>query len=168
VSRADARLLRRKLRTALAMAAADKQLVAEASAALLAARLCSGLLPFRVLSRQLGGAVAPTIALPVADLSEEEQATVRAVRWAVGAAAPWLPFRTLCLQQAIAARAMLARRGIGTVLRLGVTDAIGAKLIAHAWLDAGALKVTGYPFDSAFVEVARFVSNPNRPDNRRR
>ncbi|WP_416366352.1 lasso peptide biosynthesis B2 protein [Sphingomonas aurantiaca] len=33
-----------------------------------------------------------------------------------------MPFRTLCLQQAIAARTMLARRGIDSVLHLGVRD----------------------------------------------
>ncbi len=45
-----------------------------------------------------------------------------AIRWAIGAFASWLPFRTLCLQQAIVACTMLEPRGIGSVLHLGVRD----------------------------------------------
>lgn len=147
---------RRKLATAVQMRHADRCLVVEAMAALLTARLRS-LLPFRVLARHLGGMVSPTglPALP-AHLSAGEEASVLAVRWAIGAVAPWLPFRTQCLQQAIAARAMLARRGIGSILHLGVGDPTGAKLVAHAWLDAGRLQVTGYPVDPALAEVGRF------------
>lgn len=74
-----------------------------------------------------------------------------------------MPFRTACLQQAIAARAMLRRRGIGSVLRLGVGDPSGALLEAHAWLDAGALAVTGYPVDRALTEVGCFVCEPPGP-----
>lgn len=80
-----------------------------------------------------------------------------AVRWAIGAVAPWLPFRTLCLQQAIAARAMLERRRIDSVLHLGVRDRTGTALEAQARLDADGLNVTGYPVDPALTEVGRFV-----------
>ncbi len=80
-----------------------------------------------------------------------------AICWAIGAVAPWLPFRTLCLQQAIAARAMLERRGIDSVLHLGVRDPTGTALEAHAWPDAGGLNVTGYPVNPALTKVARFV-----------
>lgn len=148
---------RRKLATAARMRHADRRLVVEAMAALLTARLRT-LLPFRVLARHLGGMVSPTgLPTPPAHLSAGEEAGVFAVRWAIGAVAPWLPFRTQCLQQAIAARAMLARRGIGSILHLGVGDPTGTKLVAHAWLDAGRLQVTGYPVDPALAEVARFA-----------
>jgi hypothetical protein len=153
--------LRRKLHTASRMTRTDRRLVVEAMAALLAARLRS-VLPFKVLARQLGGIVAPhtqphTQGRPPALLSPAEEETVLAIRWSIGAVAPWMPFRTLCLQQAIAARAMLARRGIGSVLHLGVQGITGPKLEAHAWLDAGGLNVTGYPVDPALAEVGRFV-----------
>ncbi|WP_156359781.1 lasso peptide biosynthesis B2 protein [Sphingomonas sp. Leaf28] len=71
--------------------------------------------------------------------------------------APWMPFRTLCLQQAIAARTMLARRGINSVLHLGVRDPTDTALETHAWLDVGGLNVTGYPIDPALIEVGHFV-----------
>jgi hypothetical protein len=148
--------LRSKLHTASRMTRTDRQLVVEAIAALLGARLRS-VLPFKVLARQLGGIVAPHTLAPPALLSPAEEETVLAIRWSIGAVAPWMPFRTLCLQQAIAARAMLARRGIGSVLHLGVQGITGPKLEAHAWLDAGGLNVTGYPVDPALAEVGRFV-----------
>jgi hypothetical protein len=150
--------LRRKLLTASSMTRADRRLIVEASAALLVARLRS-LLPFKVLARQLGDILAPhgRAATPAPPAPQAEADMIFAIRWAVGAVAPWLPFRTLCLQQAIAARAMLERRGIGSVLHLGVRDPTGTALEAHAWLDAGGLNVTGYPVDPALTEVARFV-----------
>lgn len=148
----------RKLRTALRLGTTDRALAIEAGAALLCARLESGLLPFKVLARRLGGLVPPHhAAAPALPLSPAQIDAVRAVRWAIGAVAPWLPFRTLCLQQAIAARRMLARRGVGSVLHLGVGDPSGKKLEAHAWLETGGLKVTGYPVDPALAEVGRFV-----------
>lgn len=52
---------------------------------------------------------------------------------------------------------MLERRGIGSVLHLGVRDPIWGALKAHAWLDAGGLNVTGYPVDPALTKGGRFV-----------
>lgn len=149
---------RRKLATAVRMRRTDLALAGEAMAALLVAR-ARGLLPFRMLARHLGGLIPPPNGATAAPspLSAAEERIVLAVRWAIGAVAPWMPFRTLCLQQAIAARAMLERRGIGSVLHLGVGDPTGTKLEAHAWLDAGGLKVTGYPVNPALAEVGRFT-----------
>lgn len=149
-----------KLRSAARMDAASRALAAEACAALIAARVLS-LLPFRMLARQLGGLVPPPRAradlVPDPSLGEAQRQAIRRVRWAIAAVAPFLPLRTLCLQQAIAARAMLRRRGIGSVLHLGVDQSRGDGLKAHAWLDAGGLRVTGYPVDPALAEVGRFV-----------
>lgn len=79
------------------MPRASQRLIVEASAALLVARIRS-LLPFRVLARQLGGILAPHNRTPSpAPLSQAEADMIFAIRWAVGAVAPWLPFRTLCL-----------------------------------------------------------------------
>ena len=149
--------LARKLRSAARLDAADRRLVVEAVAALLSARLRSGLLPFRELARQLGGLRPPEMGGDPRPLAAHEAAAVRKIRWAIEAAAPWLPFRTVCLQQAIAARTMLARRGIVSVLHLGVGGHGEPSLNAHAWLDAGDLKVTGYPLDPGLVEAGRFI-----------
>jgi len=149
--------LRRKLRTASHLTWADRRLIVEAIAALLVARLRS-LLPFRVLARHMGGIVAPhSRYAPPAPLSSAQADRIFAIRWAIGVVAPWMPFRTLCLQQAIAARTMLARRGINSVLHLGVRDPTDTALETHAWLDVGGLNVTGYPIDPALIEVGHFV-----------
>lgn len=136
-------------------------LLAEASGALLAARLRCRLWPFRRLARHLGGLKPAATALAAAPFDPQAAETIRAVRWAIAAAAPRMPFRAACLQQAIAARALLRRRAIGSVLRLGVGDPSGTLLEAHAWLEAGTLEVTGYPIDPALAEVGCFVCDPN-------
>lgn len=156
----------RKLLSAARMDNAGWALVAEAVVALIAARALS-LLPFRVLARRLGGLTPPPRVVPalVPDptLGEAQQTAIRRVRWAIAAVEAWLPLRTLCLQQAIAARAMLHRRGIGSVLHLGVDQSRPTGLKAHAWLDAGGRHVTGYPVDPALAEVGRFVAASDAP-----
>jgi len=56
-----------------------------------------------------------------------------------------LPLRTTCLVEAIAARAMLRRRGIDSTLRFGVrSGTVGGRAIdAHAWLECGGRVVVG-------------------------
>ncbi len=161
-----------KMRTAFGLGRADQRLIVEAAVALLVARLRSAL-PFRIVARQLGGIVAPHMTPTIPKLvptpasrpvPNSDEDAIQAVRWAIRMTAPSMPFRAVCLQQAIAARAMLDRRGIASVLHLGVSSAAGspknAALEAHAWLDAGGLWVTGYPVDPALTEVGRFVRRP--------
>jgi hypothetical protein len=150
--------LARRLRTAIRLGPANRSLLIEAAAALLAARRQADL-PFRALATELGGLAAPGKPMVEPTVPLDDARIVAQVGWAVRTAAPWMPFRSLCLQQAIAARAMLARRGIGSVLHLGVGDkgGSGSTLIAHAWLDAGGLPVTGYPVDPVYAEAGRFV-----------
>lgn len=154
-----------KLLSAARMDGASWALAGEAIAALIAARARS-LLPFRVLARQLGGLVppppGPAELVPDPALTDDQQMAIRRIRWAIGAVEHWLPLRTLCLQQAIAARTMLGRRGIGSELHLGVDQSGPSGLKAHAWLDAGGLRVTGYPVDPALAEIGRFVRPPTR------
>ena len=61
---------------------------------------------------------------------------VRWVSWAVETigAKPWM--QALCLPRALAAQAMLRRRGIASRLCLGVAREGGA-LAAHAWIEVG-------------------------------
>jgi hypothetical protein len=74
-----------------------------------------------------------------------------------------LPFRTLCLQQAIAVRRMLARRGIPAMVYLGVardrTDRAQADQgrAAHAWVRVGSRVVSGDGVLEKFAIVARFA-----------
>lgn len=74
----------------------------------------------------------------------------------VAAAARRMPFRALCLQQAIAVRRMLTRRGVPVVVYLGVS-AKGTPRMAHAWVAAGDSIISGDTDLEQYVVVGRFV-----------
>ncbi len=77
------------------------------------------------------------------------------VLWAVESigAKPWM--NALCLPRALAAHAMLRRRGIASRLCLGVARQEQA-LIAHAWVEIGENKVVSDPETSRFKRLAEF------------
>jgi len=99
-------------------------------------------LPYRSWRAELG---TPAGSPPAADAI----ATAREVGRSVVAVARNLPGRPQCLAQALAARAMLKRRGIDSELNLGVNKDRAA-INAHAWLAVGKQIVTGGPDVSAF------------------
>lgn len=70
------------------------------------------------------------------------------------AASRRLPFRTLCYEQALAARTMLARRGLSSRLHFGTGKADG-DLTAHVWLTSGERMVVGAQEAARHVELAR-------------
>lgn len=76
---------------------------------------------------------------------------------AVTQAARHVPFRAVCLPQAMAARAMLRRRGVRGVIHFGAARGVQNRLEAHAWVDAAGIKVTGYPLPQGFTEIACLV-----------
>ena len=153
----------RKLRTLTGVGARRQALVAEAAARMLAARLIVLVRPFGTVSKRFGAFVPPTdprvTGQRPATLAEARVA--KEIGWAVRAAAPFMPFRSVCLQQAMAAHAMLKRRGVPSVMHFGAgrnAGMTGGKPIdAHAWLDAGGVKVTGYPVAPNLAELGCFV-----------
>ena len=153
----ERRLARRMARRYLRLPMRDRMLLLEAVMRLAMARLSLIFVPFSVLASRLGAveradpdsSVAPPLPL-------QQQEAVRKIGWAVTRAARYIPFRAVCLPQAIAAKAMLRRRGIASVMHFGVAKT-REKMDAHAWLDAGRIEVTGYPVEASYVEVARFV-----------
>jgi hypothetical protein len=67
------------------------------------------------------------------------------ISWAVTRIASYFPLSAMCLAQALVARAMLRRRGIESILHVGVARSKAAPFEAHAWLEAVGVEVTGYP-----------------------
>lgn len=137
-------------------------LLAEAAVWLALARVVLILFPFRTIAARLGTVSVPNDASrrePANNPSPETVRVAQAVGWAVGRAARHLPFEAVCLPQALAAKMMLRRRGIESSLHFGVRRSGGAAaaLEAHAWLDAAAVKVTGYPVATEFVEIVCFL-----------
>jgi hypothetical protein len=77
------------------------------------------------------------------------------VAWAVEdvGARRWM--KALCLPRALAAHAMLRRRGIASRVCLGVART-GDALAAHAWVEVGDEKIVGATEAAAFTQLAAF------------
>jgi hypothetical protein len=154
------RSIRRPLRRFRQVGGRRRVLVAEAVVWLLLARLALIVIPFPRLARHLGTFVPPSDARALLAKSKGAQESVRLaeeVGWAVTRVARYVPFKAVCLPQAMAARIMLKRRGVSSVLHFGAAKGEEKPLDAHAWLDAAGVEVTGYPVAKGFAEIACFV-----------
>ena len=152
--------IRRQLRRFAQIGRRHRALLCEAAIFLALARLSLILVPFPRLAREFGAFVAPSDARAVragARRAAEDARLSAEVGWAVTRAARHLPFRAVCLPQAMAARAMLKRRGVASVMHFGAVAEGGKDFSPHAWLDAVGVKVTGYPVADACVEIGCFV-----------
>ena len=135
-------------------------LLVEAVTWLLLARLSLIFVSFPKLARHLGTLVAPTDARALRAKSQyphDHAHLAQEIGWAVTRAARHVPFKAVCLPQAMAARVMLKRRGVDSVLHFGARIGQDKPIDAHAWLDAAGVEVTGYPVANAFAEIACFV-----------
>jgi len=151
--RQGARFLLHKLRR---LGWARRGLLIEAVLWLAIAKLALFVVPFSKLARRMG-TIVPPIPAPADDTSSEHADIAREVGWAVTRAARHAPFTAVCLPQAMAARLMLHRRGVSSVLHFGASTGGQKPLEAHAWLDAAGVEVTGYPVARRFTEIACFV-----------
>ena len=150
------RLIRRLLLRFRQVGPRRRALVAEAVLCLLLAWLALIFVPFPKLARRLGRFVPPDEARRLAAAPAAPQVQLAAdVGWAVTRAARYVPFRAVCLPQAMAARLMLAR--LTSTMHFGAARGEDRPLDAHAWLDAAGVEVTGYPVANRFAEVACFV-----------
>jgi hypothetical protein len=69
----------------------------------------------------------------------------RRIGWAIGGVSRFAPWRTKCLEQAIAAKVMLRIRRIPNTMYLGVArgEHEESPIGAHAWVRTGTFNVTG-------------------------
>jgi hypothetical protein len=152
------RSIRRPLRRFAQVGNRRRALVVEAVACLLLARLGLIFVPFPKLARRLGHFVPPSDPRAAAARGRTAQAaTAEEIGWAVTRSARYVPFKAVCLPQAMAARVMLKRRGVSSVMHFGAARGEDKPLDAHAWLDAAGVEVTGYPVADQFAEIACFV-----------
>lgn len=123
------------------------------------------LVPMRVLLRRLGTSVG--VGAPVPLITPQQTARARLIKNAIRRAAMVTPLRSNCLPQALAGVAMGRIFGVPVLAHLGVKlvkvgdghDAeVGDQgMLAHAWVCAGPVAVTGgYSFDE-YVSVASFT-----------
>ena len=152
----------RKLSRFLELVPFQRRLLFEAAWRLALARLTTATAPFRQLAADLGEPERPerrTISWDETGYSASAVQVAHAVAWAVQCAARQVPFKAVCLQQAVAAKHMLRQRGVQGVVHFGVAkDGDGRDALEiHAWLDAAGVNVTGYPLAGRYVELACFV-----------
>jgi len=84
-------------------------------------------------------------------------ATIETAVWAVEAAARRLPWRTMCIEQGLAAQRMLRRRGIDARLHYGArNDHSAGKLEAHVWVTVDGVAVIGESEAGRFAEIATY------------
>ncbi|MGZ9098410.1 MAG: lasso peptide biosynthesis B2 protein [Brevundimonas sp.] len=126
----------------------ERAALAEAVLQLGLARARVALRPFRDVAR----AASRTPAGPHGDSASAR----RLVAWAVTAAARRAPWRAKCLEQGLAAQAMLRRRGVEAVLHYGLKRGEIGDLDAHVWVTAGGCDVVGGALATGYVEMARF------------
>ena len=123
----------------------------EAAVYLLAARFAIRVIPFRWLTRLFERPPrGPGIQGSARAAARQE------VRRAIVRTSPRLPGRTMCFPQAVAAQAMLRRRGVGTVIFCGAASARRDGLSVHVWCKDGDIGVTGYPVGRQFTELVRY------------
>ena len=130
-------------------------LIIEALVRLTAAAIRINCVPFRLLAPNLGGVRKES----PASISDATEHSVRQITRALSVASSRLPFDCSCLAQAVAAKAMLRRRGIASTLYLGVNPQSVDALWAHAWLRCGPILVTGADGSEQCVPVVTFAES---------
>lgn len=128
------------------------------------ARLLIVLLPFTVVRRLLGENQSRPVVRDAPALDATQQLRAAHIGRIVEAAAAHAPWRSDCYPQALAARTFLAMRAIPHVVSFGVRRD-GDALVAHAWVHAGDIDVTGGNGQS-YTEVGRFAWSPGSTPRR--
>jgi hypothetical protein len=108
--------------------AGRRWLLVEAFATLLAARCSLVLLPVRRIFRWLESPPRHPAVPAGSEIVEE-------IRWAVLTVARYGPLSFVCFPQALAAHAMLRRRGIRSIMHYGVRRSADRQMRAHTWLE---------------------------------
>ena len=130
-------------------------ILSEASAMLALASLAISFVPFRTLVGALGAAYPQTGGDESSDARRADEAS-----WAVRAAAPFLPWRTVCFQKGLALHVMLRRRGIRSLLHYGVAQRAETGLAAHVWVSAGERVLIGGREAPEFACLATYPAAP--------
>ena len=118
-----------------------------------AARAALISLPFRRLSRHLGKQLDPAVE---SASGGAPPAAAREIGWAVELMSRHTPWESACLAQSIAGKFMLKRRGLRSLLALGLRKDEAGKLTAHAWLRSGNEILIGNVGHETFTVLSSF------------
>ncbi len=148
-------LLLRKLRTFLLMPLWKKALAFEILFFLIIAKLMVKCLPFRWYAKRLGKRYSETLSVRL--LSHRPLLVyLRVIIPKIGDLVPW---RSVCLDQALAGYIMLKRRGLPTTFYFGIHKKADDSFGAHAWLRCGRGIITGEN-GNGMTLVACYASMP--------
>ena len=123
------------------------------------ARILIIVLPFTAVRRLLGDDRSGAVDPPPPALDPVQRVRAAHIGRIVEAAAAHAPWRSDCYPQALAARTFLAARRIPHVVSFGVRRD-GDALVAHAWVHAGDVAVTGGN-GREYTEVGSFSWSPS-------
>jgi hypothetical protein len=149
-------MLRQQLKRLQMLTASEQLLLLEAAFLLGFARIATALLPFRVLAGWFSH-------VPTRLMQEAQPSECRKIGTAVERAARNVPWKAVCLPQAIAAKLMLSRRGYPAIVHFGVGRNAGGKLIAHVWVCCGDSIIVGRGGVPSVAPLAGFGNGPELP-----
>lgn len=116
-----------------------------------AARVAIRTLPFRWLVRSFK--IEPSHRAPYADGGRRAREDVRQ---AIASAARHLPGASVCFPRAVAAQAMLRRRGLATTLYYGAAVRADDGLVAHVWVEHEGEGIVGHEMASQYRVLVRY------------
>ncbi|MEB0140916.1 MULTISPECIES: lasso peptide biosynthesis B2 protein [unclassified Undibacterium] len=112
--------------------------------------------PFRQIAPRLGQHAGVNAAVPL--LTPAAIFRARQISHLINGSARYCPWNANCFAQAITARCWLKVYGIPYALYFGLKKDAEQKLLAHAWVCAGPVYVTGGNSFSEFTVVSMFLS----------
>jgi hypothetical protein len=131
----------------------DYFLFAEAWVLLAMARLMLVFLPFKKIIPVLGN--LKTDEMPGITGSNPK---LQAIKLSVERGCRYSPWRTMCFEQALAAKMMLKRRHFVSTVFFGVNKDVDNKLNAHAWLQCDGQAITGGKNIEKYTVLSSFKS----------
>jgi len=132
----------------------EYQLFAEAWMCLAVARLLLIFLPFKKLAPLLGKTVTSETSTVI---PSDNTIALQQISIAISRGCRYAFWRTKCFEQALAAKLMLKKRGISSLLYFGVyKNDDSLKLNAHAWVICKGMIITGSKNLELYKVVSRF------------
>jgi hypothetical protein len=134
----------------------ERLILAEAVGALAVTTLAIRLFPFKTVAAAAGS-------VGQEKESEAQGPDVEKIRWAIKAAAPYLPWRIACFQEGLALHSMLRRRGVASFLHYGVGQSPERGLTAHVWVTIDSRILIGEEGAGSHACLATFPATTDRP-----
>jgi Transglutaminase-like superfamily len=144
----------RKLKALLQMAGSDRLHLFQVFLLLLLIRLGLGLLPFRVVLKQVQtlGICPGRSSVP----SSHPAQPISHIVWLVNVSSRYMPGGVKCLARALTTQLLLTQQGYVSDLRIGVAKAVTGELEAHAWIEYQERIVIGHLND-----LSRYIPFPS-------